>query len=77
MTPSKPFVFGVTLDQVDQLDRLVRTIAASSDVIAVGGGAPLHGVTLPTLGEAIFSAAGGIRDLLDQIEAQRLVEAPD
>lgn len=69
-------VFGVTLDQIDQLDRLVRTIAASGDVIAVGSGAPLHGASLPALGEVIFGAANAIRDLLDQVEEQRVDGVP-
>lgn len=64
--------FGVTVEQIDQLDRLVRTISAASDVIAVGGTAHLAPGTLTALGDTIFTSARAVRDLLDLIEEQRI-----
>lgn len=65
-------VFGVSLDQIDRLERLVRTIEAGGDVIAMGGGGRLEPGSLPALGESIFASAREVRAILDEIEAQRL-----
>lgn len=65
-------VFGVTLEQIDRLDRLVRTITANGDVIAVGDATRLEAGSLSALGEAIFVSARAVREILDQIEGQRL-----
>ncbi len=70
-----PLVFGVTLDQLDILHRLVRTIAAHGDVIAIGAGASLDVQTLPALGDAIYDAAIAARHLLEQVGEQRLASA--
>lgn len=67
------FLFGVTLAQIDQLERLVRTIIANGDVIAVGGATRLEPATLTALGEAVFSSGCAVRGILDEIEEQRLV----
>ncbi|MBN6150466.1 hypothetical protein JR065_08940 [Xanthomonas sp. AmX2] len=67
-----PVVFGLTLDQLDTLDRLVRTIAAHGDMIATGAGACLDAQTLPALGDAIYDAARAARGILDQVGEQRL-----
>jgi len=65
--------FGVTLAQIDQLERLVRTIIANGDVIAVGGVTRLEPATLTAIGEAVFSCGCAVRGILDEIEEQRLV----
>lgn len=70
------FAFGVTLDQIDALDRLIQTISAHGDVVAAGHAAELADHTLPLLGQAIFDGAKAVRDILDQVEAQRLEQAP-
>ncbi|MDV2453620.1 hypothetical protein [Xanthomonas hortorum] len=59
-------VFCLTLDQIDHLDRLMRTIAAHGDVIAMSAPQCLHAQTLPTLGQAIFDAANAVREILEQ-----------
>jgi hypothetical protein len=67
--------FGISLDQVDALDRFVRTIAAHGDVISTGVAAHLDERSLPALGEAIYDAANAVRDILDQIGKQKLEKA--
>ncbi|MBN6152753.1 hypothetical protein JR065_20700 [Xanthomonas sp. AmX2] len=67
--------FGITLDQFDALDRLVRTIAAHGDMIATAAGARLDAQTLPALGDAIYDAARAVRGILDQVGEQRLAGA--
>ena len=74
MTPDS-YVFGVTLDQVDELGRLIRTIAAHGDMIAIGGANPMDKQSLPTLGDLIYDAARAVRSTLDQVGEQRLEKA--
>ena len=66
------FVFGVTIDQIDQLDGLLRTITANGDMVTVGCEEPLHPQTVSALGEGIFNAALAVREVLDQVQEQRL-----
>ncbi|WP_242103531.1 hypothetical protein [Lysobacter sp. M2-1] len=73
-TADARFAFGVTLDQIDALDRLIQAISAHGDVVAAGHTAELAGGTLPLLGQAIYDAAVTLRAILDQVEAQRLGE---
>ena len=69
------FAFGVTLDQIDALDRLVQTMSACGDVMTVAGTAELSECTVPQLGQAACDAAAAMRDILDQVEGQRLGQA--
>lgn len=69
------FSFGVTLDQVDQINRLVRLIAAQGDVIAVGNAIRLDERSLPSLGEAIYDAACAVHDIVEQVCEQKLKHA--
>jgi hypothetical protein len=73
-TADQRFAFGITLDQIDALDRLIQTISAHGDVVAAGRTAELAHHTLPLLGQGIYDAAAAVRTLLDQVEAQRLGE---
>jgi hypothetical protein len=66
------FVFGLTVDQVDALHRLLQTISAHGDVLALGDTAELADGTVPTLGQAIHDAAATVRAILDQATTQRL-----
>lgn len=70
------FTFGVTLYQIDTLDRLIQTISAHGDVVAASDTAELADHTLPLLGHAIYDGATAVRDILDQVEAQRLGQEP-
>ncbi|MEZ0470837.1 XAC0095 family protein [Luteimonas salinilitoris] len=70
------FAFGVTLDQIDTLDRLIQTISAHGDVVAASNTAELANYTLPSLGHAIHDGAAAVRELLDQVQVQRLGQGP-
>lgn len=70
------FAFGVTLDQVDKLDRLIQTISAHGHRMATGQVAELADHTLPLLAQAIQDGAAALRDVLDQVETQRLAQRP-
>lgn len=67
-----PVVFGMTLDQVDTLARLIRAIAAHGDVVASAHEAELAEATLPVLGQSIVDAAEAVRAILDEVERQRV-----
>lgn len=74
---SESFAFGVTLDQVDNLDRLIQTISAHGHLMATGQVAELADHTQPLLGrQAIQDGAAALRDVLDQVKTQRLAQRP-
>lgn len=70
-TEDERFAFGITMDQVDALDRLIQAISAYGDVVAAGRTAELADHTLPLMGQAIHDAAAAVRAILDAVEAQR------
>jgi len=69
---SNRFVFGITLDQANALDGLIRTVTAHGDILAAGTAPYLDPRMLPALGEAIYTAARAARGILDQVGAQAL-----
>ena len=69
---SERYRFGLTLDQIDTLNRLIDMITAHGDVITTTPATELADHTLSLLGHAIFNDARAVRDIIDQIEAQRL-----
>ena len=75
-TNTDRFAYGVTGDQIDALDRLIRTISAHGDVVAASGTAERADHTPLLLGQAIHDGATAVRELLDQVEAQRLGQWP-
>jgi hypothetical protein len=70
----RPFVFGVTVDQVDTLDRLIRMIRAYGDVVSADDMADFAEGTLVMVGHALFNGALDMREVLDQVQDQRLRE---
>ncbi|KAF1714448.1 hypothetical protein CSC74_16085 [Pseudoxanthomonas yeongjuensis] len=70
-TAVERFAIGVTGEQVDLLDRLLGTISAQGDVTAADPAAEPADPTVPPLAQAIHDGARAVRDLLDQVEAQR------
>ena len=66
------FSFGITLDQIDELNSLIRLIAAQGDVISVGNAARLDDRSLPALGESIYEAACLVHGILLQVCEQDL-----
>lgn len=69
------YVFGVTLDQIDALNRLIFMISAHGDVVFASEDAELANGTLPLLGDAIFNDARAVREIIRQVESQRLGQA--
>ncbi|MBB3343998.1 hypothetical protein [Luteimonas sp. RC10] len=69
------YVFGVTMDQADALDRLVQMLMAHGDVIASGHEDDLADDTVPALGLAISEGADAVREILDQVQDQLIQPA--
>lgn len=64
--------FGVTLDQIDALNRMLELISAHGDVVSAGEMADYATQTMPVVGHAIFDQAAEVRKILLQVEHQRL-----
>lgn len=65
-------VFGVTIDQIDELNTLLRTITANGDAMTFCDTSYLQPQSVSTMGEAILDSALALRDILDQVNEQRL-----
>lgn len=64
--------FGVTLDQIDALNRLLELISAHGDAVSAGEMADHATQTMPVMGHAIFDHAAEVRKILLQVEHQRI-----
>lgn len=69
------YLFGVTLEQVDTLDRLIDMISAHGDVVIASDDAEFADHTLSLLGDAIFNDARTVRKIIRQVNSQRLGQA--
>ncbi|WP_202843103.1 XAC0095 family protein [Luteimonas saliphila] len=66
------YVFGLTMDQADALDRLLARITALGDVVFNTDEEGLADGSLQTLAHAIFDDAQAMEAILDQVGAQPL-----
>jgi hypothetical protein len=69
------YIFGVTLEQVDTLERLIEMISAHGDVVIASDDAEFAEHTLSLLGDAIFGDARAVRKIIRQVNSQRLGQA--
>lgn len=73
-TGSTHLAFGLTVDQLDRLQQLIGSLRAQGDVLANGHPRELAPGSLEVIVETIFQVACEARDIVDQIESQRLAE---
>jgi hypothetical protein len=66
------YVFGVSLGQIDEINLLIDMLRAHGDVVAASDAADFAAHTLSTVGNAIFSGAKKLREIVLDVEAQRL-----
>jgi hypothetical protein len=66
------YAFGVTLGQIDEINLLIDMLRAHGDVVAANDAAEFADQTLSTVGNAIFSGANKLREIVLDLEAQRL-----
>ncbi len=67
--------FGMTMEQIDTLNRLIDMIVAHGDVVIASDDAEFADHTLSLLGDAIFNDARTVRAIIRQVESQRLGQA--
>jgi len=66
------FLFGVTLDQFDEISRLLDSLRALGNVVTCSDHAELSDVTLSIMGDAIVRDVMKLRDIIRDVNAQRL-----
>jgi hypothetical protein len=66
------YVFGVSLGQIDEINLLIDMLRAHGDVVAASDAAGFADHTLSIVGNAIFSGAKKLREIVLDVEAQRL-----
>jgi hypothetical protein len=66
------FLFGVTLDQFDEIGRLLDSLRALGNVVTCSDHAELSDVTLSIMGDAIVRDTQKLRDIIDDVNAQEL-----
>lgn len=64
--------FGMTLDQIDEADRLLDLLRAQGDLLMAGGGGDFADGTIIVIGAAIFDNADEMKDMIRQISRQTL-----
>jgi hypothetical protein len=69
-------LFGMTLEQADELDRLLNLIHAHGDVVHNSEEADMAIGTVSAMGQAIFDDAMAAQEIMEQVTAQRLPWAP-
>jgi hypothetical protein len=69
------YIFGMTMEQIDMLNRLIDMIVAHGDVVTASDDAEFADHTLSLLGDAIFNDARAVRAIMRQVELQRLKPA--
>lgn len=66
------YFFGVTLNQIDAFTRLIDIIAVHSTVVIASEDAEFADHTPSLLGDAIFKDAGALREIIHEVQSQRL-----
>ena len=65
-------LFGVTLNQLDDINLLLDSLRAHGNVVTCSDHAELSDVTLSIMGDAIVRDAQKLRDIIGDVNAQRL-----
>jgi hypothetical protein len=69
---SNRFISGVTLDQIDEINLLLSSLRALGNVVTCSEHAELSDATLSIMGDAIVRDVEKLRDINDDVNAQRL-----
>jgi hypothetical protein len=65
-------IFGVTLNQIDEINLLLSSLRAHGNVVTTSDHAELTDCTLSIMGDAIVRDAQKLRDIIDDVNAQEL-----
>jgi len=66
------YLFGVTLDQLDEINLLLSSLRALGNVVTCSDHAELSDVTLSIMGDAIVRDTEKLRDIIRDVNAQDL-----
>ena len=66
------YLFGVTLDQLDEINLLLSSLRALGNVVTCSDHAELSDVTLSIMGDAIVRDVMKLRDIISDVNAQQL-----
>ncbi len=66
------YLFGVTLDQIDEIDLLLDSLRALGNVVTCSDHAEFSDVTLSIMGDAIVRDVEKLRDIVSDVNAQGL-----
>jgi hypothetical protein len=66
------FLFGVTLDQLDEINLLLSSLRALGNVVTCSDHAELSDVTLSIMGDAIVRDVMKLRDIISDVNTQSL-----
>ncbi|MGN6739744.1 XAC0095 family protein [Dyella sp.] len=66
------YVYGLTMDQIDEINRLLEKVRAYGDVVIASDGAEFASCTLSLIGDSIFHDAIRLREILWEVGAQHL-----
>jgi hypothetical protein len=66
------FIFGVTLNQIDEINLLLESLRAHGHVVTTSDHAELTDCTLSIMGDAIVRDAEKLRDIISDMNAQEL-----
>ncbi|WP_156170288.1 hypothetical protein [Luteimonas sp. FCS-9] len=70
------YAFGVTLDQLDEMNRLLDQLTAQGDLLMASEGGELAQGTLIVTGTTIFNDADAAHTIMRQVGSQPLDEVP-
>jgi len=69
-------LFGVTLNQIDEINLLVSSLRAHGNVVTCSDHAELSDVTLSIMGDAIVRDVEKLRDIISDIHDEQRLESP-
>ncbi|WP_157515175.1 XAC0095 family protein [Luteimonas abyssi] len=64
------YVFGMTMDQLDELHRLLDLLRAQGDLMMATGDGDVAKDTIVVTGSAVFDGADAVRTIIDEVESQ-------
>lgn len=73
---AKPYVAGITLEQIDEINLLLESILAQGDVVTAADHAEFATATLSVIGYNIYRETSAVRDLLGDILDDQRLEPP-
>ncbi|MCD9007444.1 hypothetical protein LDO31_14585 [Luteimonas sp. XNQY3] len=75
-TVDDDYEFGMTMDQLDEMNRLLDQLTAQGDLLMAGAGGDFAKGTLIVTGASIFNDADAAHTIIRQVNSQHLDDSP-